>query len=382
MQFSDIIGQDYIKNYLTKSAFSGRIPHAQMFVGPEGSGTLALAIAYAQFILCQNSDSENLGGNESCNLKFENLSHPDLHFVYPTVTTEDVKSKPKSIDFIGDWRQFVLGNPYGSLFDWYQILGVQNKQGEIRVEDAQEIVRLLSLKSYEGGYKVMIIWMAEKMNIAASNKLLKMLEEPTDKTLFVLVVENEEDLLQTIRSRCQAIQFGAIPEKEIQAALLSRGVTDVRQASKIAHQAQGNYSKALQLLHEKSEDDIFEKWFVDWVRAAFRAKGNTAIIQELIAWSEQIAGLGRETQKKFLSYCINMFRQALLLNYQTTSLVYIEPKIDKFKLENFAPFVNGNNIQEIFKELSDAIYHIERNGNAKIILTDLSIKLTRLIHKK
>lgn len=382
MQFSDIIGQDYIKNYLTKSAFSGRIPHAQMFVGPEGSGTLALAIAYAQFILCQNSDSENLGGNESCNLKFENLSHPDLHFVYPTVTTEDVKSKPKSIDFIGDWRQFVLGNPYGSLFDWYQILGVQNKQGEIRVEDAQEIVRLLSLKSYEGGYKVMIIWMAEKMNIAASNKLLKMLEEPTDKTLFVLVVENEEDLLQTIRSRCQAIQFGAIPEKEIQAALLSRGVTDVRQASKIAHQAQGNYNKALQLLHEKSEDDIFEKWFVDWVRAAFRAKGNTAIIQELIAWSEQIAGLGRETQKKFLSYCINMFRQALLLNYQTTSLVYIEPKIDKFKLENFAPFVNGNNIQEIFKELSDAIYHIERNGNAKIILTDLSIKLTRLIHKK
>ena len=382
MQFSDIIGQDYIKNYLTKSAFSGRIPHAQMFVGPEGSGTLALAIAYAQFILCQNSDSENLGGNESCNLKFENLSHPDLHFVYPTVTTEDVKSKPKSIDFIGDWRQFVLGNPYGSLFDWYQILGVQNKQGEIRVEDAQEIVRLLSLKSYEGGYKVMIIWMAEKMNIAASNKLLKILEEPTDKTLFVLVVENEEDLLQTIRSRCQAIQFGAIPEKEIQAALLSRGVTDVRQASKIAHQAQGNYNKALQLLHEKSEDDIFEKWFVDWVRAAFRAKGNTAIIQELIAWSEQIAGLGRETQKKFLSYCINMFRQALLLNYQTTSLVYIEPKIDKFKLENFAPFVNGNNIQEIFKELSDAIYHIERNGNAKIILTDLSIKLTRLIHKK
>ncbi len=382
MQFSDIIGQEYIKNYLAKSAFSGRIPHAQMFVGPEGSGTLALAIAYAQFILCQNSDSENLGGNESCNLKFENLSHPDLHFVYPTVTTEDVKSKPKSIDFIGDWRQFVLGNPYGSLFDWYQILGVQNKQGEIRVEDAQEIVRLLSLKSYEGGYKVMIIWMAEKMNIAASNKLLKILEEPTDKTLFVLVVENEEDLLQTIRSRCQAIQFGAIPEKEIQAALLSRGVTDVRQASKIAHQAQGNYNKALQLLHEKSEDDIFEKWFVDWVRAAFRAKGNTAIIQELIAWSEQIAGLGRETQKKFLSYCINMFRQALLLNYQTTSLVYIEPKIDKFKLENFAPFVNGNNIQEIFKELSDAIYHIERNGNAKIILTDLSIKLTRLIHKK
>ncbi|MFN9114108.1 MAG: ATP-binding protein [Bacteroidota bacterium] len=381
MLFSEILGQDYIKNHLTKSALSGRIPHAQLFVGPEGCGTLAIAIAYAQFILCQNVDSENSGGNESCNLKFKNLSHPDLHFVYPTVTTDEVKTKPKSADFISDWRQFVLENPYGSLFDWYQILGVQNKQGEIRVEDAQEIVKLLSLKSFEGGYKVMIIWMAEKMNVAASNKLLKLLEEPSDKTLFILVVENEEDLIQTIRSRCQMILFGALPEKEITSALLSRGELDTRQASRIAHQAQGNYNKALQLLRENSEDDVFEKWFVDWVRAAFRAKGNAAAIQDLILWSEQIAGLGRETQKKFLSYCITMFRQALLLNYQTTSLVYMEPKIERFKLENFAPFVGGNNIQAIFQELSDAIYHIERNGNAKIILTDLSIKLTRLIHK-
>jgi DNA polymerase-3 subunit delta' len=381
MLFSEILGQDYIKNHLTKSALSGRIPHAQLFVGPEGCGTLAIAIAYAQFILCQNVDSENSGGNESCNLKFKNLSHPDLHFVYPTVTTDEVKTKPKSADFISDWRQFVLENPYGSLFDWYQILGVQNKQGEIRVEDAQEIVKLLSLKSFEGGYKVMIIWMAEKMNVAASNKLLKLLEEPSDKTLFILVVENEEDLIQTIRSRCQMILFGALPEKEITSALLSRGELDTRQASRIAHQAQGNYNKALQLLRENSEDDVFEKWFVDWVRAAFRAKGNAAAIQDLILWSEQIAGLGRETQKKFLSYCITMFRQALLLNYQTTSLVYMEPKIERFKLENFAPFVSGNNIQAIFQELSDAIYHIERNGNAKIILTDLSIKLTRLIHK-
>jgi DNA polymerase-3 subunit delta' len=381
MLFSEILGQDYIKNHLTKSALSGRIPHAQLFVGPEGCGTLAIAIAYAQFILCQNVDSENSGGNESCNLKFKNLSHPDLHFVYPTVTTDEVKTKPKSADFISDWRQFVLENPYGSLFDWYQILGVQNKQGEIRVEDAQEIVKLLSLKSFEGGYKVMIIWMAEKMNVAASNKLLKLLEEPSDKTLFILVVENEEDLIQTIRSRCQMILFGALPEKEITSALLSRGELDTRQASRIAHQAQGNYNKALQLLRENSEDDVFEKWFVDWVRAAFRAKGNAAAIQDLILWSEQIAGLGRETQKKFLSYCITMFRQALLLNYQTTSLVYMEPKIERFKLENFAPFVSGNNIQAIFQELSDVIYHIERNGNAKIILTDLSIKLTRLIHK-
>lgn len=228
----------------------------------------------------------------------------------------------------------------------------------------------------------MIIWMAEKMNIPASNKLLKLLEEPLDKTLFILISENEEDIIQTIRSRCQVLHFNALSEKVITEALVSRENINPRIASKMAHQAQGNYNKALQLQQENGEDVFFEKWFVDWVRAAFRAKGNAAAIQDLIAWSEQIAGLGRETQKKFLSYCIDMFRQALLLNYQTTNLVYMEPKIEKFKLENFAPFVNGNNITAIFKELSDAMYHIERNGNAKIVLTDLSIRLTRLIHKK
>lgn len=382
MLFSEILGHEYNKNHLLKSATQGRIPHAQLFIGPEGCGTLPMAIAYSQYILCQNSGDENSGGNEACNLKFDHFSHPDLHFIYPTVTTDDVKSKPKSIDFITDFRQFLKENPYGSLFDWYQLLGVKNKQGEIRVDDAQEILKSLALKSYEGGYKVIIIWMADKMNIAASNKLLKLLEEPTDKTVFILISENEEDIIQTIRSRCQVVHFNALPEKVIEEGLIIKHNIDPKMATKIAHQAQGNFNKAMQLLSDDGEDSYFEKWFVDWVRAAFRAKGNAAAIQDLINWSDQIAGLGRETQKKFLDFCINMFRQALLLNYETPKLVYLEPKVDKFKLENFAPFVNGNNIQDIFQELSDAMYHIERNGNAKIILTDLSIKLTRLIHKK
>lgn len=380
MLFSEILGQEYLKNHLVKSALSGRIPHAQLFVGPEGSGTLAMAIAYAQFVLCNNLGNENNGGNESCNLKFQTLSHPDLHFVYPNVTNEDVKSKPKSADFITDWREFVLKNPYGGLFDWYKHLGVKNKQGEIRVEDAQDILKSLALKSYEGGYKVMIVWMVDKMNIAASNKLLKLLEEPPEKTLFILVSENEEDIIQTIRSRCQVLHFGGLSETIIVDALISRENVDPKTAAKIAHQAQGNYNKALYLLSEDNEDLQFEKWFVDWVRTAFRAKGNPAAIQGLISWSEEIASIGREGQKQFLNFCIDMFRQALLLNYQNEKLVYLEPKVENFKLENFAPFVTGNNITDIFKELSDAIYHIERNGNAKIILTDLSIKLTRLIH--
>ena len=382
MQFSEILGQDYIKNHLTKSADIGRIPHAQMFTGPEGSGTLPMAIAYAQYILCKNMGGNNEALNESCTVKFQKLSHPDLHFVYPTVTTEEIKQKPKSIDFIADWRLFIQENPYGGLFDWYTKLGVQNKQGEIRVDDAQEILKSLSLKAYEGGYKIMIIWMADKLNIAASNKLLKLLEEPPEKTVLILISENEEDIIQTIRSRCQIVHFNALSENTITDALITREKTDPKLAQKIAHQSQGNYNKALHLLYDDSDEFPFEEWFVIWVRAAFKAKGNAAAIQDLILWSEQIAVLGRETQKKFLQFCIEMFRQALLLNYETKSLVYIEPKVEKFKLENFAPFVNGNNINDIFKELSDAMYHIERNGNAKIILTDLSIKLTRLIHKK
>lgn len=382
MLFSEILGQEHIKSHLTKSADSGRIPHAQLFVGPEGCGTLPMAIAYAQYILCTNQNGENSGANESCNLKFQKISHPDLHFVYPTVTTDEVKKNPKSLDFITDWRQFVSQNPYGGLFDWYAVLGVQNKQGEIRVDDAQEILKSLSLKSYEGGYKIMIVWMADKLNIAASNKLLKLLEEPPEKTVFILISENEEDIIQTIRSRCQILHFNGLSEPIIAEVLVSRENIDPKLASKIAHQAQGNYNKALHLLHDDSDEFPFEQWFVTWVRAAFKAKKDAAAIQDLIHWSEQIAGLGRETQKKFLEFCIEMFRQALLLNYETPNLVYFEPKVDKFKLENFAPFVNGNNIQEIFTELSEAMYHVERNGNAKIILTDLSIKLTRLIHKK
>ncbi len=380
--FSEILGQEHLKNHLIRTASQERIPHAQLFVGPEGSGTLAMAIAYAQFILCRNKGADNTGGNEACNLKFAHLAHPDLHFIYPTVTTEDVKKNPKSMDFLLDWRKFVSENPYGTISDWYNVLGVANKQGMIRVEDAQEVLKTLALKSYEGGYKVAIIWMAEKMNVETSNKLLKIIEEPPKKTLLILVCESDEDILQTVRSRCQIHYFNRIAESVVADALVSREKTDPMIARNIARRAQGNFAKALHLLHEDDDERPFEEWFVLWVRAAFRAKGNAAAISDLITWSENIAGLGREAQKKFLNYCIEMFRQALLLNYQATTLVYVEPKIDKFKMENFAPFVNGNNIIEIFKELSDAAYHIERNGNAKIILTDLSIKLTRLIHKK
>ena len=381
MLFKDILGQDHIKNHLTHSADNGRIPHAQLFVGPEGCGALPMAIAYSQYILCKNTNGDNLGGIEACNLKFESIAHPDLHFAFPVTTSEKVKSKPISNFYLEEWRQLIKQQPYGNLFDWYKLLGVENKQGQIGVEEAQEIVKSLSLKSYEGGYKVMIIWMADKLNIAAANKLLKLIEEPPNKTVFILITEDEDQIINTIKSRCQVLNFPPLSEEVIKNALIKNFSLENSIASKIAHQANGNYNKACDLVYHDSEDNQFEEWFIFWIRAAFKAKGNKSAIHDLISWSEEIAKNGRETQKQFLNFCLDFFRQAMLLNYKADELVFLEPKSEKFKLDNFAPFVHGNNILEISCELQDAIYHIERNGNSKIILTDLSIKLTRLLHK-
>ncbi len=382
MQFSEILGLSHIKSYLTTSVDRGRIPHAQLFVGANGSGTLPMAIAYAQYILCQNVAGENTGGNPSCNIKFDHLAHPDLHFAYPVATNDKVKKHPTANHFAEEWRTFVKENPYGSIFDWHLLLGIEKKQGQIGVDEAMEVVKKLSLKSYEGGYKVMLIWMADKLNIAASNKLLKLIEEPPEKTVFILITEKEEHIIQTIRSRCQSLHFPALGELVIKEAIQKLGGLSDSEAIKIAHQANGDYRKALQVLQHDNSNDPFEDWFIQWVRTAFRAKGNKSAVNELIQWSESIATSGRETQKKFLGYCLDFFRQAMLLNYGAKDLVFLEPKTSGFKLDKFAPFVHGANIMEISTEIQDAIYHIERNGNAKIILTDLSIKLTRLLHKK
>lgn len=382
MLFSQILGLPHIKNHLTTSADSGRIPHAQLFIGSHGSGTLAMAIAYAQYILCQNNDAENNTGNNTCNIKFEQLSHPDLHFAFPVAATDRIKSHPISSNFIEEWRKFVSEQPYGSLFDWFQVLGIENKQGQIGVDEAKEIVKSLSLKSYEGGYKIMIIWAADKMNTASANKLLKLIEEPPEKTVFILIAEDEEQVLQTIKSRCQILHFPPLSEAVISDALISFKQVEDPLAAKIAHQSNGNYNKALHLLNNNAGDEQFEEWFVQWVRSAFKAKGNKAAINELISWSETIAATGRETQKGFLLFCQEFFRQALLMNYNSDKLVFFQPNTSGFKLENFSPFIHGNNILNINHEIENAIYHIERNGNAKIILTDLSIKLTRLLHKK
>ncbi|MEO0571732.1 MAG: DNA polymerase III subunit delta' [Bacteroidota bacterium] len=380
MLFENALGQKHLKNHLITSADSERIPHAQLFVGPEGCGILPIALAYAQYLISKIHVKDSDGYN-NCLHKCATFTHPDIHFAFPVSNSDKVKSHAVSDNYLQEWRQFLSEQPYGNLFDWYRFIGIEKKQGQIGVDEAQDIVKKLSLKSYEGGYKVLLVWMAEKMNTAASNKLLKLIEEPPRQTIILLLAEEEEQLIGTIRSRCQVLHFPHLPEDTIAKGLREKGMGDA-QAQQLAHEANGNYNKALDLMNQDSEDLIFEKWFVQWVRSAFKAKGNKAAIHDLILWSNEVAKVGREVQKKFLSYCINIIRQALLLNYSTPELVHSKIHVDNFELKKFAPFIHENNVQSIFEELEIAMLHVERNGNSRLIFTDLSIKLTRLLHTK
>lgn len=381
MLFKNVLGLEHLKNHLVTTADSGRVAHAQLFVGPEGSGVLPMALAYAQYLLCKNTGGENEGGDAVCNTKCASLSHPDLHFAFPVASSDKVKSHAVSDHYLQEWRQFVKEQPYGNLFDWYRHIGIEKKQGQIGVDEAQDMVKKLSLKSYEGGYKVLMVWMAEKMNISAANKLLKLIEEPPEKTVLLLLAEEEEQIINTIRSRCQILHFPPLAEQNILDELTNRGVSQP-EAHAMAQEAHGNFNKALDLLNKDSEDLVFERWFVQWVRSAFKARGNKAAIQELILWSDEVAKTGREVQKQFLNYCLSLMRQALLLNYNAHELVYTKIHMEDFDLKRFAPFVHENNILDIVEELEKAIFHVERNGNSKLIFTDLSIKLTRLLHAK
>jgi DNA polymerase III subunit delta' len=381
MDFSEIIGQEHIKSHLRTTLKNGRVAHAQLFVGMTGSGILALAIAYAKELLCNpfNIESE---AYQRCARNVANFSHPDLHFIYPVNTNDEVKKNAVSSSFSEEWRNFIIENPYGSLFNWFQELGIENKQGNISVKEAEEISKKLALKSYEGGYKIIIIWMADKMNVECSNKILKLVEEPPDKSVLLLLTEKEEKIINTIHSRCQTLHIPLLSEKDIANALIQKHSVSENVAIKTSRQVRGDFNKALHIVENESEDAVFESWFVLWVRTAFRAKGNKKSIQELLNWSDMMAGKGRETQKNFLVYCMELFRQSLLKNYNVDSLLYFETNDSIFSIDKFAPYIHQNNIYGIITALEDATYHIERNGNPKVIFTDLSIQLTRLIHKK
>jgi DNA polymerase-3 subunit delta' len=374
MRYEDILGLDYIKNHLRTTVVNDRIAHAQLFVGPTGSGVLPLAIAYARNILTYNS-------REEIHAQVDKFMHPDLHFAFPVAATKSSGTKPTSDLFLTEWREFLKTDSYGGLQDWYEKSGIEKKNAEIRVVEAQLIMKKLSLKSYEGGNKILIVWGADKMNTEAANKLLKIIEEPPAKTVIILVAEDEDSIINTIKSRCQILHIPKLSSADISLGLIKEYKITGNTATLLATQSDGSFQKAIQRFKESSEDLEFEKWFITWVRTAFQAKSKPTAINDLLDWANLIADLNRETQKRFLNYCMEFFRQAMLLNYKAVPAVYLRPQAG-FDLSKLAPFITGYRMMDISSQIESAIYHVDRNANGKIVLTDLAISLTRVLHGK
>lgn len=372
MFWDKICGQQPLRKQLQESINEGRISHAQLFVGTEGSGTLALAIAYAQEILMY-------GSNKIPVQKLTSLQHPDFHFSFPMTTTEQVK-KALAKNYLVDWRRFIQEQPYGTYLDWMKHIGAEKKQGLINADEADEIIKTLSLNAYEGGYKIMLIWMPELFNTTAANKLLKIIEEPPAKTVFLLITEREDLILPTLLSRCQLVKVPPIELGEVADYLVNKHQLTLTEATSLATISQGNIRQAIRLLNH--DNALYEQYFITWVRKAFMAAKTPVVLKDLLTWSTEISAWSRDEQKSFLAYCSEVFRQALLKNYAASELVSLDIKTDGFKWDGFAPFIHGANIQDILNEINEASYHIERNANSKFVLFDLSIKLTRNLHRK
>lgn len=376
MQFKNIIGHAEVKKRLINSVKEGRISHAQLFLGEEGSGNLPMAIAYAQYIACENKGENDSCGECSSCIKYQKLAHPDLHFVFPVATNKEVKKDPVSTNYIGEWRNLNLEKgSYISLAQLQDKLETENKQLLISKNESAEILKALSLKTYEGEYKVMVIWYPEKFNNASANKLLKIIEEPPAKTLFLLVAHDAEQIIKTILSRTQLVKVGRIKEQELQNELESKFELEPTTAHNIAQISDGNYIKAKQLIAHSDAEESYHKLFTTLMRSAF--KGN---VPGLIVWTEEIAknSFGREKQKQFLKYGLHLFRESLITNYGDNSLNRVAQTEAKF-LQNFAPYVHGANCIAIIELFNDAVYHIERNANPKILFLDVALKLTKLL---
>ena len=388
MKFSDIIGQEPLKQRLRRTVLENRVSHAQLFLGSEGSGKLALALAYAQYINCRNrTPDDSCGECPSCK-KYSKLIHPDLHFLYPINSTKEVTgNKVLSKDFIVPWREFLTENKYYvSLPDWYDKIGIDKKQGFINAEDADGINRTLAYKAYEAEYKVMIIWMVEKMNAVSANKLLKNLEEPPAKTLFILISENLEQIIATILSRAQLIKVPRLKDADIQKALEQQYQVAEADASKIARLADSNYTAALMLagktgsgnLSLAAEQERFNL-FREWMRRCFTIAGNLKDYDKLLDVIPSLLGDGsREKQKEMLAYGLEMFRICLQYNVGNQHLVKLDGDELAF-VKNFSPFIHPQNIEKFNEEFNRAIFHIERNANAQLVLTDLSHLIARIL---
>ena len=385
MYFSEVIGQHDIKDRFIRSVREQRIPHAQLLRGPEGIGKLALAIAYAQYICCENrGETDSCGVCPSC-VKFKKLAHPDLHFVFPIIKPTG-KNSVVCDDFISEFRQKVISNPYFSVNEWYTEISGDAKQGMIYSSESQEIIRKLSLKTYESEYKVMIIWLPEKMNTECANKLLKILEEPPEKTVFLMVSNSPDEMLTTILSRTQQIIIPKLTDDDLVVALLRNRDLEITQhdALNVARIANGSYLAAMSILSDDDENKVNFERFVMIMRLAWQVgnRKDHASLKTLRKWADDMAAaaIGRERQKKFLAYAQHMTRENFILNLKNKDLNYFVSYESDFSLK-FSPFINERNVEDIMKEIELAERHIERNVNAKMVFFDLVLKIIMLLKR-
>lgn len=385
MLFSEVIGQNDIKQRFIRSVQEGRIPHAQLLYGSAGVGKLALAIAYAQYICCENrSENDSCGVCPSC-LKYNKYIHPDLHFVFPIIRPAG-KTSTVCDDFLPLFREQLTASPYFSINDWYASMGDDNKQGVIYSNESQEIIRKLSLKTYESEYKVMIIWLPEKMNAECANKLLKILEEPPQNTVFLMVSNSPDEILTTILSRTQQIAVPKLNDADIVTKLLRNPEINITQhdALNIARISNGSYLSALAMLNEDDENKSGFERFVMIMRLAWQVgnRKDHASLKTLRKWSEDMASpsFGRERQKKFLTYAQHMTRENFIMNLKNSDLNYFSSYEADFSVK-FSPFINERNVEDIMKEFELAERHIERNVNAKMVFFDLVLKIIMLLKR-
>jgi len=367
MQFGDIVGQQAVKDQLVRGVRENRISHAQLFLAPEGSGSLALALAYAQYISCENrGENDSCGTCSSCR-KYTKLIHPDLHFSYPFFAKH---KDDTALSFIEEWRRTFLSNPYLSLDEWRNQLDAENKQANINIAECHQIIRKLSLKAFESEYKVLIMWLPEYLD-KEGNTLLKIIEEPPQKTLFLLVAQNQDQILNTILSRTQLVKVHRLKDEEVADYLVRKFHLNEEQAIRIAYLSEGNIQTAVNLSREESNNNF--GMFSDWLRMCFTNRGLLAI-----EFAETAAKIGRENQKNFLRYGMKLMREVLMVLAGAEHLVHL-PANEKEFVVNFSKVLNAAKAEAIVDELEKAHYHIERNANGKILFLDVSLQFIKIL---
>ncbi|WP_420150796.1 ATP-binding protein [Spirosoma sp.] len=370
MQFSEIIGQDDTRQLLLRAVQSNHLAHALLFDGPVGSANLALALALAQYVNCEDKLEDDACGRCASCIKTQKLIHPDLHMVFPVANLAKGKT---SEAYLADWRRFLLEQPYRTLPDWLETIDADNKQGNISAEEARNILQKLSLKAYEGAYKIMLIWLPELMNVSSANALLKVLEEPPAKTLFLLVTNQPDKLLITILSRTQRIAVKAFTDEEIATYLRQHLNLDETTARRYAYLADGNLAEALQLSNPNNQSTDQHTWFAEWMRTCYRQDLITLVKQ-----ADQFDGFSKEKQKGLIDYSIRMYRNLFLWQQGAGELVRL-PDDEMAFVRNFVKVLTMQHIERIVADLNEAAYHLERNARAKMIMLDMSLTFSRLI---